>query len=149
LLKKLKERGDPPKNERSTMRFEPSLLEETQDTVGTLLQTLSRLEPHRGSLEGDERRSEDRYHFVFEGVALALDPQREGELSPCSTINISRSGVGLLLNEPLEPGQFFLLLLRHQDEEALRALIRIVWCERFPEQEEQAWLAGAQFLQPE
>lgn len=86
-----------------------------------------------------ERRSKVRYPF-FRAVTLA--PDGEGRSYSAFTRDLTRSGVGLLHNMPLDHGEATLTIPSAQND-ALRARITIVWCRPCGE----GWyISGGEFI---
>jgi hypothetical protein len=87
----------------------------------------------------DERRSEERETF-FHPVILSLDDD-EQLLVPAFVRDISNSGIGLVHETPLEPGQIT-VNMQTTTGESVRVAVNILWCR---EMQKYWYISGGTF----
>jgi hypothetical protein len=103
-------------------------------------QAVMRLLEEARSEEKLDRRAEPRHPF-FRPVSIQTFSEPACRFSAFSR-EISRTGVGLLHNMPLEPGKAELTIASTRGE-PLRAIVEVVWCRPCGE----GWfLSGCQFV---
>jgi len=94
----------------------------------------------------DDIRRFPRHYFRSTAKATIYPPPGSGEAGPVLrfvlTRDLSRSGIGILVAEPLLPGQRLEIALSGQ----MRRWVEVMWCRRLSDEEH---LCGCKFIRPE
>jgi hypothetical protein len=93
---------------------------------------------------GADRRRAERYECAALQPFWRIVDEGNGETLPAGVLNISATGVGLLLDEPLKPGTVLVISLQSAPGRLSRPLpVRVMHATAQPG---GGWLVGCQFV---